>query len=397
MFGKHVVEKLSAYCQGELTPEESRHVAEHLLTCVRCHTELEEIRLGIKLAEQLPQATAPASLWTEIEHALAQQSRQETSRVTHSTLESAQAVGSHSKKSRQQASQTPSFLPAFSLTWPRTLAFGALLLFALGAASVWYYVRVSSRAWQVARLNGSPEIDSKQMSDTGSLSVGEWLVTDNISRALIKVGLIGNVEIDPNTRVRLVETSATEHRLELARGRMHARIWAPPRLFFVDTPSAEAIDLGCAYTLEVDDAGNGLLKVTSGYVALDAKGRTSVVPIGAACATRKGTGPGTPFFEDSTENFRAALNGFDFDAKDAESRSKSLQTVLTEARKRDGLTLWNLLPRVEGAERERVYERLAELVPPPQEVTREGVLRLDELMLDQWKEVMRPDWFKQTN
>ncbi|MGA9998257.1 MAG: zf-HC2 domain-containing protein, partial [Pyrinomonadaceae bacterium] len=353
MFGKHVVEKLSAYCQGELAPEESRRVAEHVLTCTRCHRELEEIKLGIKLAEQLPQATAPASLWSEIENALAlEQAQSETARAAHLHLEKSEADDSRSKHSRQQSSQPSSLLSHFSFTWPRVLAFSALLLFAVGASAVWYYARVSGRAWQVARLGGSPEIDSKRIGDTDSLAVGEWLVTDNISRALIKVGLIGNVEIDPNTRVRLVETSATEHRLELARGRLHARIWAPPRLFFVDTPSAEAIDLGCAYTLEVDDAGNGLLKVTSGYVALDAKGRTSVVPIGAACATRKGTGPGTPFFEDSTESFRAALNRFDFEANDAESRSQALQTVLTEARKRDGLTLWNLLSRVEGTERE---------------------------------------------
>ena len=36
---------------------------------------------------------------------------------------------------------------------------------------------------------------------------------------------------------------------------MSARIWAPPRLFYVNTPSAVAEDLGCAYTLEVDDLG----------------------------------------------------------------------------------------------------------------------------------------------
>jgi hypothetical protein len=38
-------------------------------------------------------------------------------------------------------------------------------------------------------------------------------------------------------------------------------IWAPPRLFFVDTPSAVAADLGCSYTLEVKDDGAGVLRV----------------------------------------------------------------------------------------------------------------------------------------
>ena len=73
-------------------------------------------------------------------------------------------------------------------------------------------------------------------------------------------------------------------------------IWAPPRLFFVDTPAGVAADLGCAYTLEVDDHGDGLLHVTSGWVALQLKDRESMVPAGASCATRPGVGPGTPFF-----------------------------------------------------------------------------------------------------
>ena len=81
--------------------------------------------------------------------------------------------------------------------------------------------------------------------------------------------------------MRLLETQPTEHRLELARGKMSARIWAPPRLFFVDTPSAVAADLGCAYTLEVDDQGASLLQVTSGWVALELKDRESMVPAGA--------------------------------------------------------------------------------------------------------------------
>ena len=121
--------------------------------------------------------------------------------------------------------------------------------------------------------------------EKGRLGVGQWLETDGTSRAQIEVSSIGQVEIDPNTRVRLVETKPTEHRLELAQGRMSARIWAPPKLFYVDTPSGVAEDLGCAYTLEVDDHGASLLRVTLGWVALQLKDRESMVPAGAACAT----------------------------------------------------------------------------------------------------------------
>ncbi|HEX6717312.1 MAG TPA: hypothetical protein VF088_09375, partial [Pyrinomonadaceae bacterium] len=174
-------------------------------------------------------------------------------------------------------------------------------------------------------------------------------------------------------------------------GKMSARIWAPPRLFFVNTPSAVAADLGCAYTLEVDDAGSSLLHVTSGWVALELKDRESIVPAGAACETRPVLGPGTPYFEDSSAAFREALKKVDFDS-DAGARSAALVSMLGQARTRDTLTLWHLLARVDGEDRVRVYDTMAALAPPPVGVTREGILRLDQQMLDTWRHALEPAW-----
>jgi hypothetical protein len=159
----------------------------------------------------------------------------------------------------------------------------------------------------------------------------------------------------------------------------------------VDTPSAVAADLGCAYTLEVDDQGGSLLRVTTGWVALQLKDRESMVPAGAACQTRRGIGPGTPYFEDSSESFRTALTKLDFQSG-ATDRGKTLESLLGDSRVRDTLTLWHLLARVEGAERALVYARMAELAPPPAGVTREGVLALNQQMLDTWKNNLESSW-----
>jgi hypothetical protein len=254
---------------------------------------------------------------------------------------------------------------------------------------VWVY-RGSTRAtWEVASLAGSPQVGSARVGKKTRLGVGEWLETDADSRAELSVANIGQVEIDPGTRLRLVSTKLTEHRIELARGRMHARIWAPPRLFFVDTPSAVAADLGCAYTLEVDDNGRSLLHVTSGWVALEAKGRESMVPTGASCVTQPGAAPGTPFFADASEAFRDALSRFDF----SQGGADALSILIKEARPRDTLTLWHLLARTSGADRARVYERLAQFAPPPASVTREGALSLDRRMLDAWKDALESNCF----
>ena len=58
--------------------------------------------------------------------------------------------------------------------------------------------------------------------------------------------------------------------------------------------------------------------------------------------------------------------------------------ILGHARKRDALTLWHLLARVDAGQRRLVYDRLRKLSPSPRDVTQEGILSLDRTMLDLW-------------
>ena len=82
--------------------------------------------------------------------------------------------------------------------------------------------------------------------------------------------------------------------------------------------------------------------------------------------------------------FAAALTTFDFDATISADRSRALTTILAEASATDAVTLWHLLQRVDEADRDRVFERLAAFVPPPGEVTRDGVHAGRREMLDRW-------------
>ena len=93
---------------------------------------------------------------------------------------------------------------------------------------------------------------------------------------------------------------------------MHATIWAPPNQFFVETPSTLAVDLGCAYTLTVDDEGAGLVSVLVGWVGFKWRDRESFIPAGSSCATRPRIGPGTPYNERVSPAYREALSTIDF-------------------------------------------------------------------------------------
>ncbi len=268
---------------------------------------------------------------------------------------------------------------AWDARWRGAMAAGITLV--LGAS--WLVSRPVSMGWKVARVEGVPRAGSSPVRTTGRLAVGEALVTDGGSRATLDVGDIGQVELEPNSRLRLVRAQRSDHRLALDRGMLHAMIWAPPRLFSVETPAAVAVDFGCAYTLTVEDSGTTTLHVTMGWVGFDQDGQESWVPAGAECVTRAGKRPGTPYFVDAPDTFRSALTRLDFEHDPA-----ALDAVLALARPRDALTLWHLLPKTTGMAQERVYDRLAKLAPPPAGVWRAGVLNGDRHLLDLWWDVL---------
>lgn len=369
MFTRHVVKQLSAYCNGELSAEQAKWVREHVLACERCRKQHDEIKLGVHLAQQLPMVSAPDDLWSEIEALMNQRSRK------------------------------PVFQPkapgvTFAFNWYRIAVYAAVLVVsvALAIGVKWYFSygpTPTGPSWEVASLAGTIRVGGQHINDKGRLAVGETLETDSTSKAKINVGAIGEVVLDPNSRIRLLQARVTEHRLALDLGRMQAKISAPPKLFFVDTPSAEVADLGCEYTLEVDDSGGSLLHVTLGYVALVRNQREVWIPRYGMCQTRPGVGPGTPYFDDASDEFVRALEKFDFE----NGGEVAFREVLKESRARDTFTLWHLLSRVEGDQRSRVFDKMVELVGLPRSVTRDGVMRLDQKTLDTWKDELDMVWF----
>ncbi len=241
--------------------------------------------------------------------------------------------------------------------------------------------------WDVSGVEGTPRIGRREVggkAGTSRLGVGEMLETDGQSRASLRADDIGQIQVDPSTRLRLLSMGSGLKRIALDRGTIHTYIWAPAGQFVVDTPSAVTVDLGCAYTLHVDDSGAGMVRTSLGWVGFKLNGHESFIPAGAACATRPKVGPGTPYFEDASAEFRVALTRFDFEDSTPQQRADDVVIVVREARKRDALTLWHLLARVDEGQRVLVYDRLSKLAPPPAGVTQDGILRLDQPMLDLW-------------
>jgi len=225
--------------------------------------------------------------------------------------------------------------------------------------------------WQVA----GAKLHRGQVLRTGSAAV------------TLEAESVGRVDLAPHSELKATAVK----KLTLRSGELHAFIWAPARAFVVDTPSARAVDLGCEYTLSVDGTGDGLLRVTLGWVAFQIGDKEAFIPAGARCVTRKKSGPGIPYYEDAPAAVSAGLAALE------RGETGALDGVLAAARAKDGLSLWHLLTRVAERVRGVVFDRFRELVRVPAGVTREGVVRRDRKMIDQcWNalELENTGWWR---
>jgi ferric-dicitrate binding protein FerR (iron transport regulator) len=258
--------------------------------------------------------------------------------------------------------------------WPYAAGGAAL---AAAAALVFVLTRPDSRprpcavagsGFRFEAIAGVPTCGGAETA-AGWLPAGTWLDTGVDETARIDVADIGQIELRGDSRLALVATGPSEHRLELERGSLHAKVTAPPRLFVIETPTATAIDLGCEYDLEVSPDGTTTLTVTNGQVELAGGGRLTLVPMGATARTRTGSGPGLAWSTQwATPELRAAIDRFD--GGDA----TAFDAILSAARPRDTVTLYNLLFRAaDGAGRRRIYDRIDTLAGIPEMILPEDI------------------------
>jgi hypothetical protein len=286
---------------------------------------------------------------------------------------------------------TPTLIP-----WRTFMAVAALLLVAVGAAWLTPRPVAPGDPWRVARVEGAPTLGAAPLATRSTVTPGRWLETDASSTAVMFVGRIGRLEVAPGSRLRLVTATQGEHRAELVVGTIEAQIWAPAGQFVIETPSATAVDLGCAYTLTIDEHGVGLITVQGGWVGFEHEGREAFIPAGATGRTWPGRGPGTPTAVEASAALRSAVDRLDQTDVPA-AQADALAVILGEARSEDAFTVWHLIDRVDVSLRPLVVDRLEELAPMPEGVTREGILAGSRTMRDAWWSALglgTADWWR---
>lgn len=268
---------------------------------------------------------------------------------------------------------------------------GLAAVFAAGVGIGWVALRLTLTAGpiEVQSVQGPVQIDRRAATAGATLAEGSWLQTQAAAKVQLRVGDIGHVTVYAHSRLGL-EQAGLVRRLALDYGKIDALITAPPRYFVVNTPSATAVDLGCAYRLEVDRLGNGLISVALGSVVLERRrpGYEAFVPEGAACRVYTGTGPGVPFFQDATARFKSTIERFE----KGPSEPDALAALLAAASPRDAMSLWHVLWLVPQPQRRDVAARMIELTGEPPDADPNLAVQLDPHTMQAWWDDLERGW-----
>jgi hypothetical protein len=282
----------------------------------------------------------------------------------------------------------------------------AVTLFFLGDTLSWFgsgenLGRVQLAPYQVEALDGLVEVERHGTSlrvERFDAEVGDRLVCDSETRAVVRVAGAGMLRLEPETDLRLEVASDSGWRVYLEYGQVTASMSAAPRLFQMRTPSGVIVDLGCVFTATVGAGSGTLLLVRSGDAVFEAGERQVFVPQGAQVMAWPGRGPGTPVWEDSSGPLRMAVSSLDALAHAApvdleqSGADGALEELGRLSESRDSLMLWHLLSHPHPQVSHAAFNYLNALAPPSSKVDSEKVRLGDPAASGMWLEELRESW-----
>jgi len=208
-------------------------------------------------------------------------------------------------------------------------------------------------------------------------------VSTGVSSSItVNIPEVSNVKLSQKTSLkRLDEKNAAQ----LLSGNLDIKDEGAVENFKLVIPSATIEDFytGKNYTVHTNNSGNSLIKLSLGWLRVYNKDpEEAIFPQSFELEVTSKYGLGLPYSEDADLPYVTHLEDYLFNGKSL----NVLGIVLSNSTPRDAITLWNLIRRVDETQRNLVYTRLAELVPPPSSVKKDKLLNLDPKMMQEWLE-----------
>jgi hypothetical protein len=185
---------------------------------------------------------------------------------------------------------------------------------------------------------------------------GQWITTGEGGSATLRAVAGATVTLMPNSHARVIDLGADAQRLRLDRGGLYTAPSASTLPIQIDTAGGRlTIRPDTACLVQLADGTPGRVEVKTGLVETIRDGQVTRVPYGCVAPLRAG-GLGTPRRTGSAglEGVLAKLDDAIGRGVGVSERAEVLRAALKSCGWDDHVTLWNLMWRVDPAERPAV-------------------------------------------
>lgn len=280
------------------------------------------------------------------------------------------------KKEKKERSSEPFFTPEkvkLIKTSAIFLAAASLIIIAI------LFLTQSSNDWKVLTVKGAPKADGRVIEKGDELETGKFIVTSEGTSLSFEIPEVGSIKMDENSSLK---RPGGENTIEVLSGSIRKNSQDALQKIKVITPAAEVEEyyIGSRFEVVIDDLESTEVRSSDGWIKITAGGQETLLPQGFTSVTKQGTSAGLPFNSKTDPEMREMLINF------SGNDDPNFGVILLNATLNDALAIWHLFKRVGVDKRVAVYNTLIQIIPPPDAVSKSGVLSLDEENLKIWLE-----------
>lgn len=376
---------LNDYFDEKLSLEVNTEIQVHLSECEECSQYLFSLQDLMKEVDKLPRSIKPSvDFWHEIfstisqikEENIKQKEELDEKEAKTSTIE----IKEEEQKRKQRIKaekilewekRKALFFNSFKTPLYRNIFIAiGLILFLVLVYSTFFS---SGSAWEVKKYF----VSSNESESFNALKEGEILETDEYSRYEIVVPDVGSIYLGPSTKIERTKSFT----IRLLQGTVSKPKSDSKKSLIFEVIGADIKDylLGSSFRVSLLNPTIAELEVNDGWSSVTKNEQETLILPNHICKITSELGVGLPYNKESSETFVKTIEQFCFIKPGDE---EVLINLLTKAEIKNGVTLWNLIKRVERKQRDMViYTILGLLGNSPEGVTPDGLKVLNPEML----------------
>jgi hypothetical protein len=389
---------LHNFFDGLLDDYTKRNVEIHLRSCDKCYIEYKRLKEFFDLLKGLPYfSEPPADIISKFSSEFMRQSAKADSPAESSNPKNARRLKKEQERQerklkkklsatvKSRASQAMSVpvnrrqdFAKSRFKWGRFI-FIILPLILIATGYYLYDYQKYNSPWDVKNMKGEILINGSYRH-ADNLSQGETLVSQSKSSAMLKIPKVGNVFVEENTVIYLEKAKDGGNRLNLKSGRIKVTNAVELPDLKIVFKGFEISDRSGEFTVSTGDSNNAAVNVNAGFVEIIYNELSTFVNDGYVCNLVDGYDPGTPYNNEASDSLKNEIKNFDYNY----GGDSSVDKIITLARQKDMLTLLAMIPHASQLKRQVLYQVITNKFPPPDDVTRMGIIKGDPKMLFLW-------------